>query len=186
MISKALTFITDFLNHYLEQSLGLSEGPVVASSLVNPDGSFPYTTENKIVVSVINLEHETVLKPLSFNKGTQSGFGKVAPPVNLNLYLLISANYSSRNYFESLKMLSAVIGSLHTNPYFTKQEHPEIQDPIAKLTLETYTIPTAELGTIWNGLGARYVPSVIYKMRVMALAEEIIKKEIPGISDSEV
>ena len=80
-------------------------------SLINLDGSVTNNIENKVVISVINLEHEKTVKHMGgYIADDQGKFGKVNPPIYLNLYLLISANYNSENYLEALKMLSTVIG----------------------------------------------------------------------------
>jgi len=182
MIAKTLTFITDLLNQELKMNFGFKDDRVVASSLVNPDGSMPSNAENKIVISLVNLEHETVMKSMG-NYITDGGknFAKVAPSVKLNLYVLVSANYDSSNYIESTKILSFIIGVLHTNPHFTKQTNPEMQSPIEKLTFEIFNLPINELSHIWSGIGAKYVPSIIYKVRMLTIQEDRIKKEIPGI-----
>lgn len=183
MISKALTFLTDYLNQELKMAFGLDQDLVLASSLINPDGTIAENIENKIIISVINMEHETYMKSLS-NYKTDGGnvLGKIGMPVYLNLYVLVSANYSSNNYLEAFKILSAVISSLQANPYFTKQENPGMQDPLTKLTLEIYNIPITELSHIWSGIGAKYVPSIVYKMRMITLQDDKIKKEIPAIT----
>jgi len=183
MIAKTLSFITDLLNQELKLTFGIDEDKVVASSLINPDGSIASNIENKIVVSVINLEHETTRKHLSaYVKDGSQNFGKVAPPVQLNLYVLVSANYDSTNYLEANKMLSAVIGVFQAHPYFTKESNPSMQKPLEKLTFEIYNLPINELSHIWSGIGAKYVPSIIYKIRMLAIREDIIHKEVPGIT----
>ncbi len=183
MITKALTFLTDFLNQAVKTSLGLDKNTVIASSLINPDGTIAENVENKVVISVINMEHETYRKSLdNYKKDGSNTYGKVAPPVYLNLYLLISANFDSDNYLEAFKRLSAVITALQANPYFTKQENPAMQSPLTKLTLEIFNIPITELSHIWSGIGAKYVPSIVYKMRMITIQEEVIKKEIPAIT----
>ncbi|AFL81193.1 hypothetical protein Aeqsu_1713 [Aequorivita sublithincola DSM 14238] len=170
MIDKALSFITDFLNQELKRTCDISSNLVIASGLVNPDGSVSENIQNKIVISVINLENETFPKSLdNFRTTASNTYDKTAPPVYLNLYLLISANYDSSNYLESLKMLSTVITSFHSNSYFTKNEHPNMPSPLEKLTLEIYNVPITELSHIWNGFGAKYVPSVVYKLRMITL-----------------
>ncbi|MEM7085767.1 MAG: DUF4255 domain-containing protein [Bacteroidota bacterium] len=183
MIAKTLTFITNLLNQELKVSFGFNDNRVVASSLVNPDGSMPSNAENKIVISVVNLEHETLMKSMS-NYMTDGGknYAKVAPPVHINLYLLISANYDSSNYIEANKVLSAIIGVFQANPYFNRQTNPEMQPPLEKLTMEIFNLPINELSHIWSGIGAKYVPSIIYKVRMLTIQEELIKKEVPGIS----
>jgi hypothetical protein len=186
MISKAIGFLTGFLNRDLKLTCGLDHDIVVASSLVNPDGSITENIQNKIVLSVINMEHETYMK--SHNHYMTDGgesFGKVAPPVNLNIYILVSANYDSENYLEGLKMLSSVITTFQSQPYFIKQEHPDMQEPLSKLTLEIMNLPVNEHSNIWSGIGAKYVPSILYKMRMITLADAKIRKEIPGITGLE-
>jgi len=182
MIAKTLTFITELLNQELKMSFGFNDNRVVASSLVNPDGSMPSNAENKIVISVVNLEHETSINSRGnyMTDGAMS-YGKIAPPVHLNLYLLVSANYDSNNYIEANKVLSAIIGVFQANPYFNKQTNPEMQAPLEKLTMEIFNLPINELSHIWSGIGAKYVPSIIYKVRMLTIQEETIKKEVTGI-----
>lgn len=181
MISKALTFITQILNQELKMSYGIND-LVVASSLVNPDGSNPDITENKIVVSIINIERESSMPTTSYIKDGNKNYGSVAPSLHLNLYILVSANYNSSNYIEATKMLSTVIGILQANPLFTKQNYPSMQEPLEKLTFEIFNVPINELSHIWSGIGAKYMPSVIYKTRMVTIQNAIIKKEIPGIT----
>jgi hypothetical protein len=183
MIAKTLTFLTELLNQELKVTFGFNDNRVVASSLVNPDGSMPSNAENKIVISVVNLEHETFMKSGgNYVTDGAMNYGKIAPPVYLNLYLLVSANYDSNNYIEANKVLSAIIGVFQANPYFNRQTNPEMQVPLEKLTMEIFNLPINELSHIWSGIGAKYVPSIIYKVRMLTIQEEIIKKEVPGIA----
>jgi len=156
---------------------------VVISSLINPDGTITENIENKIVISVINLEHETTVNSQgNYVNGGNNNFGKVSPPVYLNIYLLISANYDSGNYIEALKMLSTVIGVFQANTYFTQQKNPTMPSPLEKLTFEIFNLPINELSHIWSGIGAKYVPSIVYKVRMISIREDLITKEVPGLS----
>ncbi|PHR46555.1 MAG: hypothetical protein COA32_10450 [Fluviicola sp.] len=183
MIAKALTFVSDFLNHQIKMSYGIDENRVVVSSLINPDGTIAENIENKIVISVINLEHETTVKSLNnYVPGDSNNYGKVSPPVYLNLYLLVSANYDSGNYVEALKMISRVISIFQENTYFNQQKNPEMQSPLEKLTFEIFNLPINELSHIWSGIGAKYVPSIIYKVRMITINQGGVSKEVPGLS----
>lgn len=182
MISKALTFVSDFLNKEIKMTYGIDEDRVIVSSLINPDGTVTENIENKIIISVINLEHETTVKSLGNYAQGDNKFGKKSPPVYLNLYLLVSANYDSGNYLEALKMLSTVIGVFQANTFFTQQKNPEMQSPLEKLTFEIFNLPINELSHIWSGIGAKYVPSIVYKMRMITIEENLIQKEVPGVS----
>ena len=182
MIAKALTFISNFLNKEIKMNYGIDEDRVMVSSLINPDGSVSDNIENKIIISVINLEHETTVKSANtYISGNTNNFGKIAPPVYLNLYLLVSANYDSGNYLEALKMLSSVIGIFQSNTYFTKQINPDMPAPLDKLTFEIFNLPINELSHIWSGIGAKYVPSILYKVRMITMQENLITEEISGV-----
>ncbi|OEJ98595.1 hypothetical protein A8C32_05190 [Flavivirga aquatica] len=184
MLDKALLFISDLLNKELKMSFGLTDDVVVVGSLINLDGSITNNIENKVVLSIINLEHEKTVK----NRGEyitngQGTFNKVNPPVHLNLYLLVSANYNSDNYMESLKMLSAVIGTFQTYRVFTSETYPELDPIIKRLTFEIYNVPVQELSHVWSGIGAKYVPSMVYKVRMISIQKGQVKEQVAGISN---
>jgi hypothetical protein len=183
MIDKALSFISNYLNQRMRMSFGLNDDRVVVGSLINPDGSLTSNIENKILLSVINLEHETTVKSSpTLKHGSSNSYLKSPQPVHLNIYLLVSANYDSGNYLEALKMLSTVIGEFQSQPYFTSQENPDLPKNINKLTLEIFNLPLNELSHIWSGIGAKYVPSIVYKMRMITIDEGKVVQEIPGVS----
>lgn len=186
MIDKALTFISDFLNKELNLIFGLPLDKVVVSSLINPEGSVTANIENKIVISVINLEHETATKQQgNYINGDNNQYGKVFPPVYLNIYILISANYQSQGYMEALKMLSAVIGILQATPLFERSAYPDMDPSVSKLSFELFNIPISEISHIWSGIGAKYVPSIIYKVRMLKIQKDLITKLIAGVSGLE-
>lgn len=161
---------------------GIDDDHVVAESLVNPDGTNSDTVLNKIVVSLVNIEHETTANTQQYIAGGTNNYGKVSNPVFLNLYLLIAANYESGNYPEALKMLSSVIRIFQSNSYFTRSKNPELSPPLDKLTFEIFNLPLNELSHIWGGLGAKYVPSILYKVRMISIQENKIAEEIPGVT----
>lgn len=163
-------------------TFGLNDDIVVLGSLVNPDGSVTNNIENKVVVSIINLEHEKTVKNMGgYIANEQGAYSKVNPPVYLNLYVLISANYNSQNYQEALKMLSAVIGVFQSTLIFSPDSHPDLDPLIERLSLEIYNIPIQELSHIWNGIGAKYVPSMVYKVRMISVQKGTVQEEISGV-----
>ena len=120
-ISFLMIYILNiFLNKEIKMTYGINDERVIVGSLINPDGTVTENIENKIILSIINLEHETTVKSMqSYTRENGNSFIKKAPPVHLNLYVLVSANYDSGNYLEALKMLSSVIGVFQANTYFT-------------------------------------------------------------------
>ena len=183
MIAKALSFIAGFLNKEIKLTYGISDDKVVVSSLINPDGTITENIENKLIISVINLEHETTVKSMNnYFSGNGNKYGKMSPPVCLNLFLLVSANYNSGNYMEGLKMLSTLIGIFQANNHFDQNQYPDMEAPLEKLTFEIFNIPINELSHIWSGIGAKYVPSIIYKVRMITIQETVIQQEVAGVS----
>ncbi len=183
MLDKALTFVVAYVNRNLKMTFGLDEDIAVLGSLVNLDGSITKNIENKVILSIINLEHEKTVKNMGgYIPNQQGSFAKVDPPVYLNLYVLVSANYNSENYLESLKMLSAVIDLFQSSIIFTPDTHPDLDPSIERLTFEIYNTPIQELSHIWSGIGAKYVPSMIYKIRMISFQKGVVKEEIGGVS----
>jgi hypothetical protein len=184
MLEKALVFISNLLNKELKMAFGLTDDPVVVGSLINLDGSITKNIENKVVLSIINLEHEKVVKHNKTYVSSPTGaYHKVNPPVHLNLYVLASANYNSGNYMEALKMLSSVIGVFQASKVFTANTYPELAPYIERLTLEIYNVPVQELSHVWSGIGAKYVPSILYKVRMISIEKDRVQEEISGITD---
>ncbi|WP_075342975.1 DUF4255 domain-containing protein [Tenacibaculum agarivorans] len=185
MLDRVLIFIRDLLNKELKMSFGLTEDIVMVSSLINLDGSITQNIENKIILSVINLEQEKAVKNTQEYHNTGRGtFNKMNPPVYLNMYLLISANYNSDNYIEALKMLSAVIGTLQATKVFTPSTHPDLDESVERLIFQIYNVPIQELSHVWSGIGAKYVPSMVYKVRMISIQKGRIIEQVSGINNS--
>ncbi|CAM1362631.1 conserved hypothetical protein [Tenacibaculum litopenaei] len=182
MLDKVLVFISDLLNKELKMAFGLTDDVVVVSSLINLDGTITQNIENKVILSVINLEQERTVKTQQEYLMTGSGgFNRVNPPVFLNMYLLVSANYNAANYIEALKMLSAVIGIFQTSKVFTPENSPELDNSIERLIFEIYNVPIQELSHLWSGIGAKYVPSMVYKVRMIGIQKGQVKGQVAGV-----
>ena len=64
---------------------------------------------------------------------------------------------------------------------FTPETHPELDPSIKRLTFEIFNIPVQELSHIWSGIGAKYVLSIVYKVRMISIQQGEIKEEIARI-----
>lgn len=62
MIYKSLTCIAEELNDFFKLKLSIAEKKIVLSGLLNADGSIAISEENKIVITIVNLEKETLQK----------------------------------------------------------------------------------------------------------------------------
>ncbi|MCF8367305.1 MAG: DUF4255 domain-containing protein [Bacteroidales bacterium] len=173
MIHQAFSFIIESLNRYF--SIKISEAEkVVANILVSQDGSVQSSIENKVVVSLVNVEEERIARnPDIYRKQPDGSLQIVTPEIKLNLYMLFSAYFPS-DYNEALKMLSLVIGFFQKNNKFNAANSPGLNPKLHDLSVELFTLGLEQQNHLWGALGAKYLPSVVYKMRLITIADEEI------------
>ena len=82
MIDKALNFTLDELNSFLGTRFQSHENLAVLSSLSNQDGSAPVITDNKIVLSLVNIERETAASSGARVRADGGAYVRVQPALN--------------------------------------------------------------------------------------------------------
>ncbi len=177
MIHNVISSINRDINVFLKSRFGLIEDKLLVSQLLNQDGSIAFTGENKVICSLINVEQEKV----HLNMGG-SASPKMNPPVNLNLYLLYSAYFTSQNYDEAFKFLTAIIAFFQRKKVFTPHNTPALSEKIDKISFEIVSLDFSELSNLWATLGAKYMPSIIYKVRMLSIDENVIVEDVPIIT----
>ena len=105
-----------------------------------------------------------------------------SPTVYLNVYLLFSADFQSAHYLEGLHWLSLVIQFFQFKGTFSA-ESTAMPEGINKLTLELVNVDIDNMSRFWGALGAHYQPSVIYKMRMIAIDSGSVEAELAGVSE---
>lgn len=182
MIDKAMNFIVGEINNLLSTRFQSNEKMAVLSSVANPDGTLPQGIENKIVLSLINVEREASANGSSWPmRQLQEGFGRVSPPLGLNLLVLVTASFSG-NYGEALKVLSNVVGFFQSKPSFNAQSSAAFPPDLEKLSLELVNLSIHELNNVWSILGAKYMPSIAYKVRMLVVQENWVSERVPPVT----
>lgn len=169
MINSAINHIANELNYSLQKTFSLDESIVVVSNTVEQDGSLPLQASNKVAVSLINIERDTFSKS---GGGSGGGFSRAAvgyEPVYLNLYVMVSICFGGNNYLESMKFLSNSIAFFQRRPVFDHSNTPDMDDRIEKLVLDLENLSIQELSNLWGVLGGKYYPSVLYRVRMVAI-----------------
>ncbi|WP_251068874.1 DUF4255 domain-containing protein [Shewanella sp. NKUCC06_TVS] len=169
------------LNQHLKIRFQLSEDIVVISSLANQDGSVCSNVNNKIVLFITSIEKETSMVQAS-REISHSKY-LMAKPIFINLYIMVSANFTGSNYGESLKFISSVIAFFQVNSVFNHQNHPDMNKGIDKIVLDIENVPIQDLSSIWGMLGAKYVPSILYKVRMITIDAKAEISRINEISE---
>ncbi len=103
------------------------------------------------------------------------------PPFYLNLQVMMAANFNGNNYPEALKFISSTIIFFQRHSLFNHQITPELDERIEKLILEVENLTIQDLSNLWGLLGGKYLPSVLYKVRVVAFDTEEVVDQIPVV-----
>lgn len=157
MIDKIFAQLEQHLDSYLKQTLELSESCVISGNLKEPDGSVNQHTVNKVVLTLINTGIDS-RHAIPHSRLPQS----TNPTVLLNLSVLVASTF--KDYSEALKYLSLAMTYFNDHPVIV----PDSNQEIAKLTVDLQNTTHEELHHIWQAMGCSYVPSAVYKVRVLA------------------
>ena len=173
MILSAIGFTKTILDQYLKNKFGLDDSNVVINKIVNSDGSLPGLNQNKVVLSLINIEKET-LKPFNVQRRKLADGNYARTPMidRFNLDLLLTSNFD--NYEETLKFLDAGMLFFQGHPSIDSGNYATIPEGIKKLDYELDKISYHEMHSLWSAMGAKYTPSVIYKIRLVHINPDVI------------
>ncbi len=144
---------------------------------------------NKVLLTLLNLGEEGALK--NFPNQEISGSRVINKPriVNLNLYLLFSANRTS--YDQSLIDIANIIEFFQGKKVFTQsntvynRQSVELQNiDNFRFTVELYTPTFEELNYIWGSLGGKQLPSVLYKLSIVQIEREAVIGQAGRVSET--
>jgi hypothetical protein len=93
----------------------------------------------------------------------------------------VSANFSDSNYDVALAMLSRVIAFFQETPVFTRDSAPGLPADIDKLVVEWVTLDFAQSSHLLTGIGAKYVPFALYRIRRLPFAGESVASAAPAV-----
>ena len=184
MINSVVTHITKYLNEFLRRSFDLTEDIVVPSNIVEQDGSVSTNINNKLVVSLVNIEKNTTPGYFPQNGPPDSDMSiKSYPPIHLNLYLMFSAHFNATNYLEALKFLSHTMSFFQNNPIFNHQNSPDLDTRISMLALDVENLNIKDLSSLWSVISSKYLPSVLYKVRMVTFEGKGVKARLPALKE---
>lgn len=177
MIHQVLPAIAGELSEFLQSRLGIGDDQVVIGNIMNQDGSVA-VEGNKLVISMVNIERDGSKGPASENN---------RPPVHINLYIIFGAvynqaNINNRDYLEACKMVSGVVSFFQAYNAFDAHNTPGFPAELGRVRVEMENFEFRELVNLWSLFGAKYTPSVVYRLRSLDMSEDLIDEEIPPIA----
>ncbi|MBL7718439.1 MAG: DUF4255 domain-containing protein [Flavipsychrobacter sp.] len=195
MIHSSLSFLKDELNTFITlkdpfNSAGALVNPVVLTNIVDQENHLYKIGGDYVLMTLVNTEEETVGKSqLPYLRTPEDKVHVVNPDIKLNLYIQFSA-YSDivqgvvPPYERSLMLLDQVVYFFQYRNVFTRNEHPALMNAgLEKLIIDQVSLTFEQLNHLWATLGAKYLPSVTYKCRMLAFRESVAAAEAPFITE---
>jgi hypothetical protein len=181
MIAAAVNHIAGQLNQYLKRTFDSSEEIVVASNLLEQDGTLAANINNRLVVFLVNIEKDGTAQRGNGGPAGMASRVQGFPPVYLNLYVMVAAHFGQGNYGEALKFLSATISFFQGRPVLDHANSPELDGRIDRLVLDIENLSVADLSNLWGVLSSHYLPSVLYKVRMVAFDGADVRKRVAAV-----
>jgi len=168
MLDKAISF----LQHRVWTDQFNEETPehIVIGSVFNEKGEMQVGAGD-VAIMIANIEEEKIFKAqLQKQRRTDNDIEVANPEIKLNLYVLVAANPGTNagSYDAALKRLSEVVTYFQGTSFFDKTDYPEL-GPIEYLVVELYSLSFEQQNQLWASLGGKYMPSVIYKVRLVVI-----------------
>ena len=96
------------------------------------------------------------------------------------------------NYLTALRLLSYVLSFFQSSNVFDSSQYPSLNanvdadkpwQKVGKLLVNLHPVTLEQQNNLWASLGAKYMPSVIYKLRTMSFTDVEPKMEAPPITE---
>lgn len=156
------------LNSYLIRKKGASSHQVDFTHLTANNGE---GKDFNLGMSLVNLEEERKIKDQKFYREDATGKQiKVNPQIKLNMYVLFTAKLED-HYDQALEYLGLIVQFFQANTYFNTKTHPGLDPGVEKLIVDLYTLSFEQQNNLWGSLSTRYLPSVLYKVRLVAVQD---------------
>lgn len=169
MLDCAVKFLADEVNLYLKRRTASDVVKVVPGGLADEKGNWA-VKPGCIGLALVNVEEERVLRAQVPERKYAHGSQVVLQPeLKLNLQLVFAARHST--YEHALRYLSYVLTFFQAHPSFTAEEYPALDAGIEKLTVELLSYGPEQLNQLWAYIGTRYLPSAVYRVRMVMLQD---------------
>jgi hypothetical protein len=183
MLNQSLHAVKQQLEQHLLNHYGLDESIVVLNQLVEQDGSAPAKNKNKMVITLLNLSQETNQQFINTHKHRHANaIIKSNPSLRFNLYLLFTACFD--DYEEALKFLSSTITFFQANSSLNinnSDVHDQSFQQSNSLQFEIENASHQEIHNLWSAMGAKYQPSILYKVKYITIQSHEIRSVEPQI-----
>ena len=160
------------------------------------DGDDFLLSKTAIVMSIVNIEEDKTLRNQSVylrDTNDQTQISRYKQPTQHLIISLLFASYSKdlAKYLDGIEKLKGVISYFQqNNSFYYKDDDTELIDydtylgktelqkqNYQKITIESVSLSTDQLNQLWSYLGSRYMPSMLYKLRLCMIQESPVIQE---------
>jgi len=186
-IGEILKELSDKIKEYIQLGITIELANIATLS----DDDSIVSDRSAIVLSIVNIEEDKTLKNQSLYKAIpkppEEQITKIdrykKPAQNLIFSILFTA-YNSDNtmYADSIDKLEQVMRYLQNNNVFYYNDNMGFkeQDEVSseqikesdKIIIDLISLKTDQLNQMWSYLGAKYMPSCLYTLRLVHLQKE--------------
>lgn len=180
MIDAALGLMAGQLNEHLRRRFQLGEDLAVLSNLLEQNGTLVPLVANKLVLFLAGVERDSLAHRAAGvqNLGMHAQQLVANPPVYLNLLVMCAANFSGGNYPEALKFLSSAIAFFQSRQVLDQHNAPGLDARLERLVLSIENLSSSEMHSLWGIHSGRYLPSVLYRVRMISVdGEQVTGRE---------
>ncbi|UII24668.1 DUF4255 domain-containing protein [Fulvivirga maritima] len=171
MIQTVLEVLKTRLNEFFRIKTG-EEADLV--KFIDSGHSDPISfTNNAVTPFLINVSEDRVFRNADQYTGVvQNGVRtQFNPEIRIELLVLFVSKFS--DYKQALTFLSYIIKCFQANRIYTQKNCPELAgENIEKLIMELVSLPLQEQNQVWHSLNTSYLPSVLYRIRLLHFVDE--------------
>jgi hypothetical protein len=180
VIDIMLERVVGELNSYMNlRAPALTRERVVSESLFDTHGVAREAARNRLVACLVSIEENRVYRSMETHQVRRDGMHeRIKPKVRLNLYILFIANHDQ--YSEALKAVSHVIA------FFQQHGATELiaeDEERSRVIFELYSTTFEQQNHVWASLGAKYMPSVMYRASIVDIRDRKSEGEIPPVRE---
>lgn len=180
LIYDTLLLVSEEINNFLDP--GNPQKPLSLGniSMFNDGDEFTAALKDKLIVSVANIEEDRISKtPDNFiRQGDRTIYRN--PPLHFNITLIFSATHS---YDKALPLIEGVIRFFQVKNVFDTTNTTGLDAEVNKAVFDLVSLNLEQMHQLWTSLGGKYIPSVIYKMRMITIDEAVVKADAGVITE---
>lgn len=147
---------------------------VILANAVDPDGRMFERARNKMAMMLVGLQSEPAPRMVPASPAAGDRSATMAPPLYLNARVLFVANFSDDTYGQGLEMLSRTIAFFQQNPFFTRDNAPNLPPEIDKIAMDFVNLTVSETSDLMAMLGLRCMPFALYALRTLPFASPLM------------